>query len=53
MNDRRTVAIGYATEQIRKALRIIDAAGISAKPINLILIGLAGIKREIRKEERT
>lgn len=49
MNPKDKVAVAFAVVQIQKCLRICEKAGISAKPINFILIGLAGIRKEYRE----
>ena len=50
MNPKDKAAVAFAVVQIQKCLRIFEKAGISGKPINIILIGLAGIRKEYRRE---
>lgn len=51
MKTEDIVACAYAYEQIRKCVKILEKAGLSGKAISLILIGLAGIKKDLRREK--
>lgn len=52
MKDANKVAVAAAFRMIAEGIEILKAAGISGKGINILLIGLAGIKKEIRKENK-
>ena len=49
MKTKDLVAVAYACEQIRRCVNICEKAGISGKALNLVLIGLAGIKKQYRE----
>ena len=51
MNKYEKAAVAYAIEQIRQAIGICEKAGISGKALNLVLIGLAGIKKAYREQK--
>lgn len=51
MNNDKTnkVAIAAAYRMLEEGINILRKSGISAKAINFLLIGLSGIKKEIRQ----
>ena len=51
MKEKSAAAVAYAAEQVKNAAAIFEAAGIDSKAINLILIGLAGVKKSIKGQK--
>ena len=49
MTEKEEAILGYALEEIRKSIQILEALDISGKYINLIMIGIEKIKEEIRR----
>lgn len=43
------VAIAAAYRMLEEGINILKKSGINGKAINILLIGLAGIKKEIRQ----
>jgi hypothetical protein len=43
------VAIAVAYRMLEEGINILKKSGINGKAINILLIGLAGIKKEIRQ----
>lgn len=50
MNEKEKVTAAYWIEQIRQAAKCFEVLGIDGRSINMILIGLEGVRKEIRKE---
>lgn len=49
MTEREEAVLGYAVEEIRKSIQILEAMDISGKYINLLVIGLEKVKEENRR----
>lgn len=49
MKREHKVVVAYALEQIRAAVAMLEKAECNSKALNLILIGIAGIKKEYRE----
>lgn len=45
------VAIAVAYRMLEEGINILKKSGINDKAINILLIGLAGIKKEIRQRK--
>lgn len=50
MSEKEEAILGYALEEMRKSIMILEAMDISGKYINLIMIGMEKIKEEIRSK---
>ena len=49
-DEKNMVAAAYALEQIRHAASVLKAVRIDGEIINLIMIGLAGARKQIKEE---
>ena len=49
--EKKEAVVAYAIERIREGIRICEKAGVNAKAINFLLIGLAGVKKDLRREK--
>lgn len=43
-------AVAVAVQMVEDALGVFKAAGLDGRAINILMIGLAGIRKNIRKE---